>query len=163
MKKEQSYRMRVYPIETNNNTTEWAAEFPDLPGCVGAGDTAEEAVAMAMDAKKAWIETAIKERREIPKPKNIYEDDFSGKFTLRLPKTLHKELTLQAEEEGVSLNQYILYLITKGLNKEDKIVKYELKNKIDFSSWYNLRQNMNWKAEEYSIVQPYEELLSQKS
>ena len=26
---------------------EWAAEFPDLPGCVGAGDTVEEAVAMA--------------------------------------------------------------------------------------------------------------------
>jgi hypothetical protein len=37
-----------------------------------------------------------------------------------------------------------------------------LKNKIDFLSWYNLRQNLSWKEEEYSI-QPYEELLSQKS
>jgi len=130
MKKEQIYRMRVFPIETDANTIEWAAEFPDLPGCVGAGDTAEEAVAMAMDAKKAWIETAMEEGREIPKPKNIDEDDFSGKFTLRLPKTLHKELTLQAEEEGVSLNQYLLYLITKGLNKEDMTARYELNNKI---------------------------------
>jgi antitoxin HicB len=162
MNEKNLYRIRVYPIKTDADTTEWAAEFPDLPGCVGAGDTAEEAVTMAMDAKKAWIETAMGEGREIPKPKNINEDDFSGKFTLRLPKTLHKELTLQAEEEGVSLNQYLLYLITKGLNKEDKIVKYELKNKIDFLSWYNLRQNLSWKEEEYSI-QPYEELLSQKS
>jgi len=163
MNEKNLYRIRVYPIKTDTDRTEWAAEFPDLPGCVGAGDTAEEAVAMAMDAKKAWIETAKEEGREIPKPKNIDEDDFSGKFTLRLPKTLHKELTLQAEEEGVSLNQYLLYLITKGLNKEDMIVKYESKNKIDFSSWHNMKQNLNWKVKEYSMVQPYEELLSQKS
>jgi len=117
MKKEQLYRMRVYPIDTDANITEWAAEFPDLPGCVGAGVTVEGAVVMAMDAKKAWIETAIKEGRHIPKPKNIYDEGFSGKFTLRLPKTLHKELTIQAEEEKVSLNQYILYLITNGFSK----------------------------------------------
>jgi len=132
MKEKNLYRMRIYPIETNANTIEWAAEFPDLPGCVGAGDTAEEAVAMAMDAKKAWIGTAMEEGREIPKPKNIDEDNFSGKFTLRLPKTLHKELTLQAEEEGVSLNQYLLYLITKGLNKEEISAKYELKDFVKF-------------------------------
>jgi len=163
MKKEQSYRMRVFPIETDAHTTEWAAEFPDLPGCVGAGDTAEEAVAMAMAAKKAWIETALEEGRKIPKPRNIDEYNFSGKFTLRLPKTLHKELTLQAEEEEVSLNQYLLYLITKGLKRENRAVKYESKNKIDFSSWYDIRQNLNWKAKEYLLVTPYKELLSQKS
>ena len=163
MKKEQSYRMRVFPIETDAHTTEWAAEFPDLPGCVGAGDTAEEAVAMAMAAKKAWIETALEEGRKIPKPWNIDEYNFSGKFTLRLPKTLHKELTLQAEEEEVSLNQYLLYLITKGLKRENRAVKYESKNKIDFSSWYDIRQNLNWKAKEYLLVTPYKELLSQKS
>jgi len=164
MKEKNLYRMRVYPVETDANTIEWAAELPDLPGCVGAGGTAEEAVAMAMDAKKAWIETALEEGRDIPKPKNIYEDDFSGKFTLRLPKTLHKELTLQAEEEGVSLNQYLLYLITKGLNKKEEIsAKYELKDKIDFLLRRSILSNLNWKAEEYSIVKPCEELLTQKS
>jgi antitoxin HicB len=164
MKEKNLYRMRVYPVETNANTIEWAAELPDLPGCVGAGDTAEEAVAMAMDAKKAWVRTAMEEGREIPKPKNIDEDNFSGKFTLRLPKTLHKELTLQAEEEGVSLNQYLLYLITKGLNKKEEIsAKYELKDKIDFLLRRSILSNLNWKAEEYSIVKPCEELLTQKS
>jgi len=87
MNKKNLYRIRLYPIETDANTIEWAAEFPDLPGCVGAGDTAEEAVTMAMDAKRAWMETAREEGRKIPKPKNIYEEDFSGKFTLRLPKS----------------------------------------------------------------------------
>jgi len=72
MNEKNLYRIKVYPIKTDADTTEWAAEFPDLPGCVGAGDTAEEAVAMAMDAKKEWIETAMEEGRDIPKPKNIY-------------------------------------------------------------------------------------------
>lgn len=123
MNKDNFYRLRVYPIETDAHTTEWAAEFPDLPGCMGAGDTPEEAVAMAVDAKEAWMKTALEEGRTIPKPKNIYENRFSGKFTLRLPKNLHKELAILAEEEEVSLNQFILYTIAQGLNKEDSVVR----------------------------------------
>lgn len=126
-KNEELYRMRVYPIETDANTIEWAAEFPDLPGCVGAGDTAEEAVTMAMDAKKAWIEAALEEGKNVPEPKDLYEIDYSGKFTLRLPKTLHRELALQAEDEGVSLNQYILYLMAKGLNKREGVKRDQRK------------------------------------
>ena len=121
--KEKLYRMHVYPIDTDSDEIEWVAEFPDLPGCVGAGETAEEAVTMAIDAKKAWIKAAQENGRNIPEPINPYESDYSGKFTLRLPKTLHRELVLQAEDEGVSLNQYILYLISKGLNKETSATK----------------------------------------
>lgn len=34
---------------------------------------------------------------------------YSGKFTVKIPKSLHKDLIEQAETEGTSLNQYILY------------------------------------------------------
>ncbi len=112
------YRMRVYPIDNNVDEVEWVAEYPDLPGCVGAGDTIEEAVSMAVDAKKAWLNAAIEQGKSIPEPINLYESRYSGKFTLRLPKTLHRELALKAEDEGVSLNQYILYLISKEFSKE---------------------------------------------
>jgi predicted RNase H-like HicB family nuclease len=121
--KEKFYGMRVYPMNTDSKTVEWVAEFPDLPGCVGSGDTPEEAVTMVIDAKKAWIEAAIEDDKNIPEPSNLYESDYSGKFTLRLPKTLHRELTIQADYEGVSLNQYIIYLITKGLNREISATK----------------------------------------
>lgn len=120
---EKSYRMRVYPIDADTDEIEWVAEFPDLPGCVGAGETAEEAVTMAIDAQRAWINVALEEGRNIPEPINPYESDYSGKFTLRLPKTLHRELVLQAEDEGISLNQYILYLVSRGLNKETSAAK----------------------------------------
>ncbi len=116
------YRMRVYPIDEEFGEPEWVAEFPDLPGCVGGGDTAREAVSKAMEAKEAWIEAAIEDGQEIPLPNDLYEIDFSGKFTLRLPKSLHRDLALRAEDEGVSLNQLILYLISKGMQVEKTIL-----------------------------------------
>jgi len=36
-----------------------------------------------------------------------------GRFTLRLPETLHQDLEFKARQEGVSLNQYIVYTLTK--------------------------------------------------
>jgi len=36
-----------------------------------------------------------------------------GRFTLRLPETLHNELEARAQQEGVSLNQYIVYMLTR--------------------------------------------------
>ncbi|MFN2247691.1 MAG: YlcI/YnfO family protein [Candidatus Promineifilaceae bacterium] len=36
-----------------------------------------------------------------------------GRFTLRLPETLHDELKSRARQEGVSLNQYIVYALTR--------------------------------------------------
>ena len=36
-----------------------------------------------------------------------------GRLTVRLPDTLHAQLTSLAESEGVSLNQYIVYALTR--------------------------------------------------
>jgi HicB family len=36
-----------------------------------------------------------------------------SRLTLRLPETLHQQLALVAEQEGVSLNQYIVYALTR--------------------------------------------------
>jgi antitoxin HicB len=108
------FRIKLYPVEEDDGSeTVWAAEIPDLPGCVGAGDTPQEALRAVEDARKSWIEIALLEGKEVPTP--LAEDAlyFSGKFTLRLPKTLHKELAEKAEQEAVSLNQYLLYLISK--------------------------------------------------
>ena len=41
-----------------------------------------------------------------------------GRFTLRIPKTLHNELELLAKEEGISLNQYIIYTLTQKVTTE---------------------------------------------
>lgn len=40
-------------------------------------------------------------------------EDYSGKLVLRLPRSLHKQLTEAAKIEGVSLNQYMLYKLAR--------------------------------------------------
>lgn len=40
-------------------------------------------------------------------------EGFSGKFVLRLPRSLHRKLKLEADAEGVSLNQYVIYKLAQ--------------------------------------------------
>lgn len=41
-----------------------------------------------------------------------------GRFTLRMPKTLHNELVVLARDEGISLNQYIISTLTQKVTTE---------------------------------------------
>lgn len=83
----------------------------ELDGCMSDGDTPEETLANLREAMEGWIETKLANNFEVPQP--LAEGNSSGKFTLRLPKTLHHKLTLEAKQEGVSLNQYALYKLAK--------------------------------------------------
>ena len=40
-------------------------------------------------------------------------DEYSGRLVLRIPRSLHKHLKEQAKIEGVSLNQYMLYKLSR--------------------------------------------------
>lgn len=46
---------------------------------------------------------------------NQEEPSYNGKILVRVPKTLHKELVEEAEQEGVSLNQLILAKLARPL------------------------------------------------
>jgi predicted HicB family RNase H-like nuclease len=48
---------------------------------------------------------------DIPVPLND-DEKYSGKFVLRVPKTLHKILVENARKEGISLNQYALFKLS---------------------------------------------------
>ena len=87
--------------------------IPDLKGCVTQAETKAEILDMLEDAKKCWIEAALEDGLEIPEP--LTDEDFSGKFNLRIPKSLHRSLAMSAKMEGVSLNQMAMYLIASGL------------------------------------------------
>ena len=100
------YKMEIVPDLDEGG---YAVNWPELPGCVTCGETLEQAVRNAEDAKYTWLETAIEEGVEIPEPINL--DDYSGQFKLRLPKSLHRTLSEQASAEGISMNQYCLYLL----------------------------------------------------
>ena len=103
------YRLEMVPDPDEGG---FVVCYPDLPGCISAGETTERALKNAYDAKRAWIEAAIEEGLKIPEPNSL--DDYSGQFKLRIPKSLHRSLAEHARAEGTSMNQYCLYLLTKN-------------------------------------------------
>lgn len=87
--------------------------FPDLPGCMTQVGSLDEVGPMAEDARLLWLETAY-EQEELDIPLPSYPEEFSGKFNLRLPRSLHRRLAESAEREGVSLNSYATELLGRG-------------------------------------------------
>lgn len=104
-----NYRLEFVPDEEEGG---YAAYFPELPGCITMGDTIEEAATNAVEAKRVWLEAALEDNIPIPMPES--KEKYSGQFKLRLPKTLHKLLTEHAREDGISLNQYCVYLLSRN-------------------------------------------------
>ena len=104
------YNYIVQPI-TDESGTYFYARVLELDGCQSTGETFEEAYENLREAMEGWIETKLEGGFEVPLP--VGYDDFSGKFVVRIPKSLHYRLTIEAEQEGVSLNQYALYKLSK--------------------------------------------------
>ncbi|WP_028309753.1 type II toxin-antitoxin system HicB family antitoxin [Desulfitibacter alkalitolerans] len=121
MKKDLNYYLSLnYPFKIEALSKEdgggFLITYPDLPGCMSDGETIEEAVEMGQDAKRAWLETALEKGLEILEPFTTTEK-YSGRITVRTPRSLHRKLIEEAQEEGVSLNQYLVYLLSKGKSK----------------------------------------------
>lgn len=66
----------------------------------------------ALDAKRAWIEAAIEEGIEIHEPDNL--DDYSVQFKLRIPRSLYRLLAEHSKREGIGMNQYCVYLLSRN-------------------------------------------------
>ena len=81
-------------------------------GCITCGETIEKAVGNGKEAKRLWLEAAMEEGISIPEPDNL--EKYSGQFKLRIPRSLHRSLAEHSKKEGISMNQYCLYLLTKN-------------------------------------------------
>ncbi|MBX7148716.1 type II toxin-antitoxin system HicB family antitoxin [bacterium] len=91
----------------------YIAEVPELEGCITHGKTSEQALKHVHQAIESWIMAAKKLKHPIPKPALMRKA--SGKFNVRLPQALHKDLIIRATREKVSLNQMVTTLLAKGL------------------------------------------------
>lgn len=46
----------------------WVAYYPELRGCMGAGDTREQALRIGEEMKNLWLETCWEKNRPVPPP-----------------------------------------------------------------------------------------------
>ena len=102
------YKLEIVPDAEEGG---YVASYPELRGCLTCGDTIETVAANAEDCKREWLMAALEEHLDIPEPADAAE--YSGQFKLRIPKSLHKSLSEHSKAEGISMNQYCLYLLTK--------------------------------------------------
>ena len=121
MKTLEYYMGLPYKLEIVPDTAEggFVASYPELRGCLTTGETMESVIANAEDCKREWLAAALEEQLEIPEPSDL--SDFSGQFKLRIPKSLHKSLAEHSKAEGISMNQYCLYLLTKYDAEQTKL------------------------------------------
>ena len=95
------YTVEIIPAEEGGFT----ARMVELPGCITQGDTWEEVGEMIADARRVWLEEALENGITIPEPRP--QEEYSGKFVVRVTRSLHRRLVEEAERQGVSLNHYI--------------------------------------------------------
>jgi antitoxin HicB len=105
------YPLEIRPMEHRDGG--YYAVYPDFGGATAHGDgkTIVAAIKEADISKELTIESLLVKGETVPEPATM----FSGKFIVRTPKSLHRDLVARAEREGVSLNQLATTLLAKGL------------------------------------------------
>lgn len=105
---------RVIVPDTNGG---YYGEILEFPGCLASGETPAETLKNLEEVAAVWIASEQERGHNIPPPATV--EEYSGKFALRLPRSLHQQAARMAEREGTSLNQYFVAVIAAKVGAED--------------------------------------------
>jgi predicted HicB family RNase H-like nuclease len=102
--------IKLVSIEEGDHFEAVVAELPDL---VEYGETYDQAYSLAVDSIATLREAAQEQGRLFPEPMPSQTlEEFSGRVTLRMSKSLHASVSKLADREGVSLNSWIVEAIS---------------------------------------------------
>jgi len=103
------YSYRIYWSEEDSEYVGICAEFPSLSWL----DKTPEAALSGIRKTVSGVVLDLQTNAElIPEP--IRTRHFSGKFNLRIPPELHRDLVLEAAEAGISLNRLASDILRKS-------------------------------------------------
>jgi len=101
----------LYPFQVYQSQVEehkfWVAKSASLKGCVGQGDTVEEAISELEGNEQEWIVTAEEVGIPIPPIPVEAPQEYSGKLTVRIAPMVHRDAAQIAKAERISLTQYV--------------------------------------------------------
>lgn len=98
--KNDKYTYRVTWSEDDSEYVGLCAEFPSLSWLAQSPEAALKGVRKLVSEVVADMQS-----NEEPVPEPIAIKHFSGKFMVRVPPDVHRQLAIQAAEAGVSLNR----------------------------------------------------------
>jgi len=107
----------------------FVATIPEFPNLSAFGESQEEAIADAKVVLQMAADSLERDGIAPPAPKVVEHHEYSGQVRLRMPKSLHKELTVTAADEGTSLNAYMVITLVKHLAASQ--TSREVMDKID--------------------------------
>jgi predicted RNase H-like HicB family nuclease len=149
------YLSLQYRIELIEDEGAWVASNPDLPGCASFGSDPVDAVRNLAEVRRLWLEGQIASGNKIPEPS--IDERYSGKFVLRIPKSLHRLAEMRARREGVSLNALVTNVLAGALNfgRDFEPAAHEIehmhRNPWRLSHWRN-EKNDQWSDEEARVA-----------
>jgi predicted RNase H-like HicB family nuclease len=114
----------------------FSAELLEFPGCFAEGETANEAYANLEKSASSWIEVALSQGQDIPRPSANY--GYSGRLVLRLPRELHRLASQKANRDGVSLNQCFVTAIASWVGA-DNLYQRLADRLVELKSGFNPR------------------------
>jgi len=112
------YRVEIMPLSEADGGGFMASipQFGRWAMCAD-GPTIQAAVDRLKEVQKERFAAYLEEGTPIPEPEPDI-DEYSGRFVVRIPKYIHRELALRAKENNVSLNQFVSSLLAVGLQRE---------------------------------------------
>ncbi len=94
-----------YRVTWSAEDEEYVATCIEFPSLSWLAPTQDEALRGMTELVHSVIADLEMNNEPIPTP--ISRREFSGKFNVRIPPTLHRELAETAAEQGVSLNRLV--------------------------------------------------------
>lgn len=100
-----------YRVSWSEDDDTFVARVVEWPGLTAHGETIEEAMSELLSVVLTTIHDCAEHGSAYPSPLSTRR--FSGKFNLRIPPSLHRQIEIRAAEEGVSLNQWITMVLSE--------------------------------------------------
>lgn len=115
------YRVEVRKEEDGS----FSLSLPALPGLIAAGQTFDEAWTDLPDVIDLWTDSAVAEGQPVPEPDGEETEQAlpSGRFALRLPRSLHAAVVRRARQEGTSINTYCVTALTYAVSVGSVFIK----------------------------------------
>ncbi len=138
-----NYEIRVVPKKDCEGNIYWTAFYPAIEGCVGGGESLEEAVADAKENLEIFLEYLKDEKLILPE--EYAENEYNGKIALRLAKSTHKKVSEMAEREGISINTFLISAVENylGLKQCSNVIERRIDELQELTTKTNILEAIN--------------------
>lgn len=95
----------LYSVGWSEKDDAFVARVAEFPSLAAHGDTQEEAMSEIKSVVEFVLNDLKESGEEIPEP--FGKRSFSGRLVLRMPEYMHRQLAIEAMQQGISLNQLL--------------------------------------------------------